>query len=58
MSLHRWATVRFFRMLNDKPEALRRMLSLYIASESRGEISPLTVLSRYLPDCSLREMVR
>lgn len=50
--------VRFYSAFNGRPEALRRILSLYLASESRDEISPLTTLSRNLPDCPLRELVR
>lgn len=50
--------IRFYSAFNGRPEALRRILSLYLASESRDEISPLTTLSRHLPDCALRELVR
>ena len=58
MSLQWLGLVRFYKLFNHNPEALRRLLSLYISSEARGEISPLTVLARHLPDCPLRDMVR
>ena len=52
------AMVQWYRVFNRTPEALIRILSLYIAGERRAEISPLIPLAKGLPDSPLRRQIR
>lgn len=58
MGLQQQVMVRFFSCFNQNPVGLGRMLSLYLVSEERSEISPLKVLVRGLSDGPLKSLVK
>lgn len=58
MDIRWWGMVKWYEIFNRTPEALVRLLSLYVAGEERAEISPLIPLARGLPDSPLRRHVR